>query len=268
MPELPDVERFRRYLEATALHQRIVHLHVPGPELLVDTSPQGLGRTLGGAEFSSATRHGKYLFALTDTGKCLVLHFGMTGELAYSGRERPLPDYTQLEIDFEGDNRLAYIAPRKLGRIAVVNSPDEWISSRELGPDALEISEEAFLEQSSRSRSKVKSWLMDQHRLAGIGNYYSDEILFQSHLHPCASMGDLRESERRVLYQNMRRVLQLAIDRDADPAALPRSFLLPHRIKGERCPRCGGTLQQLEVGGRTAYFCPACQPDVSAGGNG
>lgn len=260
MPELPDVECFRRYFDATALHQAIGHIHVPGPGLLVDTTPQGLGRALKGAEFQSTTRHGKYLFALTDRDKCLVLHFGMSGRLAYSASGGVPPQYTQLEIDLAAVNRLYYIAPRKLGSIALAASPEEWVARHELGPDALALAEADFLALADGSRGKVKPWLMDQKHLAGIGNYYSDEILFRSRLHPAFPLQELRESELRLLFENIQRVLQVAIDCKADPAALPRSFLLTHRIEGGHCPRCGARLRQVKVGGRTAYFCPACQP--------
>ncbi|MFI2810419.1 MULTISPECIES: Fpg/Nei family DNA glycosylase [Microbulbifer] len=260
MPELPDVETYRRYFDATALHQVIRQVRVPGPELLVETSPQGLGRALHGARFTQTERHGKYLFALLDSGSCLVLHFGMSGNLSYSKSVKSPPQYTQLEIDFDSNYRLAYRCPRKLGRIALTGSPDDWIRDRDLGPDALRISEEEFLGRSQKRHGQVKPWLMDQHQVAGIGNYYSDEILFQSRIHPARSLDDLDESNRKRVFRAMRTVLKQAIDCDAEPAALPQSYLLPHRHQDGQCPRCGRDLETQAVGGRTAWYCPGCQP--------
>lgn len=258
MPELPDVEQFRRYFNATALHQRIRRIHVPAPSLLVDTSPQGLGHALKGRTFVAAERHGKYLFAKLDSGKWLVLHFGMSGALHYS-KAGTRPKYTQLPIEFENGFELYYTAPRKLGRIALTESPRQWIDDRNLGQDALAIGEKAFVERAAQRRGSIKSWLMDQHSLAGIGNIYSDEILFQCRLHPQTPVGDLDDADIRGLYRALRRVLATAIERRAEPERLPDSYLLPHRHDGGRCPRCDTALEHTDTAGRTAWFCPRCQ---------
>ncbi|WP_237060539.1 Fpg/Nei family DNA glycosylase [Microbulbifer sediminum] len=260
MPELPDVEVYRRYFDSTALHQAIQHVRVPGPELLVDTTPQALGRALHGAAFRKTERHGKYLLAHLDSGKCLVLHFGMSGDLAYCQAGNRTPQYTQLEIDFANNSRLAYRCPRKLGHIALADSPNAWIRSHELGPDALRISEREFLRLSGSGHGRAKSWLMDQRQIAGIGNYYSDEILFQCLIHPASELAELNKSNRERIFNVMQRVLHKAIDCNADPEALPESYLLPHRGKDGHCPRCGGNLEQMTIGGRTAWYCPGCQP--------
>ncbi|WP_308367995.1 MULTISPECIES: DNA-formamidopyrimidine glycosylase family protein [unclassified Microbulbifer] len=260
MPELPDVENFRRYFNATSLHQRISRVHVEEPALLFETSPQGLGRALKRRDFQSTRRHGKYLFA--DTGeRWLVLHFGMSGSLHYSKKDAGRPKYTRLSIEFENDHQLAYTAPRKLGRIALADSPEEWIEARELGEDALDISEEQFLQKLSKRRGQVKSWLMDQHSLAGIGNIYSDEILFQTGLHPKHSLQDLDEEDRKQLYRTISSVLKTAIEKKAEPERMPDKFLLPHRKQGGHCPACGATLKSLSAAGRTAWYCPRCQAD-------
>ena len=115
MPELPDVETFRRYLGATALHRRIERIQVDEPTVLEAISPQTLGRRLDHRRFESTSRRGKYLFAALDAGGALVLHFGMTGHLEYRRRAEPRPDYTVLSILFEDDSALFYVAPRKLG---------------------------------------------------------------------------------------------------------------------------------------------------------
>jgi formamidopyrimidine-DNA glycosylase len=101
--------------------------------------------------------------------------------------------------------------------------------------------------------------LMDQRFLAGIGNIYSDERLFQSGIRPDVKVSDLPDARMNALYLAMRRVLRIAIAGQADPNRLPESWLLPHRYKGGKCPRCGGALEERRSSGRTAYFCPRCQ---------
>jgi formamidopyrimidine-DNA glycosylase len=259
MPELPDVETFRRYANATSLHQRIEHTRMESPELLKGTSPQGLGRALKGRTFASSRRHGKYLLLALDSGGWLVMHFGMSGELKYFQDRRDTPDYTRLLIRFGNGRLLAYIAPRKLGGISLVDTPQELIEGRDLGPDALELGEKEFIELAGRHHGGAKSWFMDQKNIAGIGNIYSDEILFQAGIHPKAVLGNMEEADLRRLYKKMRSVLRRAISAHADPERMPAGFLLPHRRQGGRCPKCGSTLAKSRTGARTAWYCPACQ---------
>ncbi|WP_193165233.1 Fpg/Nei family DNA glycosylase [Microbulbifer hainanensis] len=257
MPELPEVETCRRYFNATALHQKIARIHVHGAALLVDTSPQGLGRALKDHTFDSTCRHGKYLFAKLDSGNWLVLHFGMSGLLDY-GRSA-VPQYTQLAIEFNNDYRLAYVAPRKLGHIALTDSPKHWVEMKKLGPDALALSSDDFLRLAASRHGAVKPWLMDQHSIAGIGNLYSDEVLFQSRIHPRRAVADLSEAELKAIHRKLREALDTSVAVQADPDKLPKQFLLPHRHEGGHCPRCGSNLQNAKIGGRTSWFCPHCQ---------
>lgn len=260
MPELPDVEVYRRYLTATALHKRIDHVHVECPTLLSGTSPQGLGRVLKGKTFESARRHGKYLFIELNNGeRWLVMHFGMTGDLKYFQHEQDQPDFTQLLIAFRDGSFLAYSAPRKLGLIALTDRPPAFAAERELGPDALSFSEKAFVKLASQRRGGVKSWLMDQHTISGLGNVYSDEILFRAGIHPRRAVSDIDEAGLKRLYRSMRDVLKTAINAQADPDRMPSSFLLPHRDKGGHCPKCHAALAEVRAAGRSAWYCPRCQ---------
>ncbi len=155
-----------------------------GVSLLHGTSPQALGRALKRRQFVSTRRHGKYLFLAVDQEAWLVLHFGMTGELEYFGKHDGEPRYTQFLIDFDNGFRLAYIAPRKLGRIELTDSPENFVAGNDLGVDALDVTAKQFLTLAKTSRGGVKAWLMNQGTMAGIGNIYSDEILFQAGVHP------------------------------------------------------------------------------------
>ena len=260
MPELPDVEVYRRYLDATALHQPIDRVEVDGPRLLRDSSPHGLGRRLKGRSFDAGRRHGKYLFATLDGGDTLVLHFGMTGRLDYARKPDDPPPHTACLFVFTNGARLAYVASRKLGRIAVAESPAAFVDAQALGPDALAIERDAFVEAGRKRRGGVKSWLTDQQRIAGIGNVYADEILYHAGIHPQRSLPDLDDDELRTLHRVMREVLEAAIAAGADPERMPADFLLPHRRKGGSCPGCRSRIRKLSVSGRTSWYCPACQP--------
>lgn len=259
MPELPDVEVYRQYLQAKALHQPIEEVHVESPSILLETTAQGLGRALKHKSFHTINRHGKYLFLSIEDEKWLVIHFGMTGDIKYFHNVADTPNYTRLLINFENGYRLAYISPRKLGRIALTDSPQTWIEKRKLGPDALDLSEKQFIELTEQQRGGVKSWLMDQNNIAGIGNNYSDEILFQSGIHPKTSLSSLDTEALRKLYKTMRKVLIKAISIYADPERMPSDLLLPCREKGGHCPACDTPLKSVKAAGRTAWYCPYCQ---------
>lgn len=259
MPELPDVELYRQCLDATALHQRIARIHVGSPRILAETTPQGLGRILKGAMFEATARHGKYLFAALDRSGWLLLHFGMTGRLEHLEQQQNAPDYTQCLVTFTNGFGLAYVARRKLGRIGVVASPQSFCRDHDIGPDALELRAERFIELASNRRGNVKAWLMDQGAIAGIGNVYSDEILFQAGIHPRRTLSHMDNEQLKRLHEALRLTLNAAIEANADPAQMPASFLLPHREDGGHCPRCRTAVASVQVAGRTAWYCPRCQ---------
>jgi len=259
MPELPDVETFRRYVEATSLDQPIVQVHIAEPALLQDVSPRSLRRTLVPHRFVTTRRHGKHLLVRLDNGAWLALHFGMSGELACFRSEQKTPPYSRVILDFDKGNHLAYVSPRKLGHISLARDPQEFIARKRLGPDALALDRRTFRELARDSRGSVKAWLMNQEAIAGIGNIYSDEILFQARLQPKRALDSLSDADLGRLFNSLRKVLTTAIAAKADPAAMPRGFLLPRREKGGRCPHCGMLLGTMRAGGRTCYFCTRCQ---------
>lgn len=261
MPELPDVELFRRYFEATSLQQPIEHVHVETPAMLEDTSPQGLGRALKGHRFVETRRHGKYLFAEIDSGSWLALHFGMTGYLNYAENSKDAPEHTALRIDFGNGARLAYVSKRKLGRIRMLDDLQNYIERRGLGPDVASLNESQFRKLLHTHRGMVKSLLMNQRIIAGLGNVYTDEVLYHAGIHPKARLDDLSEEQIGKLHRAIGKVIETAIDARADPSCMPDSWLLPHREEGKSCPRCGGKIKSIHAAGRTAYYCPNCQPE-------
>lgn len=266
MPELPDVETMRRYLETTALHQAIEDVEVHAAGLIPsDEAPQRkatrMEETLEGHSFTSTRRHGKYLFvALDDADECgfMVLHFGMTGGVTYFEAMDQEPEYDRVLFHFANGHHLAYHAMRKLGRVEVIDDVEGFIEQKGLGPDVLdaEFSLAAFEAIVDGRRAMVKAILMDQGTMAGIGNVYSDEILFQAGIHPRTKINALDGEALEELFHEMKDVLQEAISCEARPEEFPRDFLGPHRHPGGSCPICGAELERVKVSSRTAYYCP------------
>jgi formamidopyrimidine-DNA glycosylase len=259
VPELPDVEVLKQYLDATSLHQDIKAVEVRDSRILEDISGERLKTGFKGHSFDSTRRHGKYLFAELSDSCWLVLHFGMSGDLKYFKSMEKDPEYDQLLISFSNGYHLAYNAPRKLGLVALIEDMDAFVEKKELGPDAMSLDVTGFQKALSDRRGMVKSTLMNQQIIAGIGNVYSDEILFQARLHPRLGIDELDGETLEQLFNTMREVLQTAIDRRARPDQFPGTYLTRHRNEGERCPKCGGEIERLPVSGRTAYYCPSCQ---------
>lgn len=213
-------------------------------------------RKLKGQSFSEVRRHGKHLFA--NAGKTwLHLHFGMSGDLSYYRDGEPEPRFARVVFAFDNGARLAFEDMRLFGLVDLVASPDQFIEQAGLGPDpnADSFSFRVFAGLLEKRRGAVKSLLMSQEIVAGLGNLYVDETLFQSGVHPRRAVDELNDAERRALYTTMRRILRDAIARHVRGADWPARYLTMHREEGARCPRCGGTIRRATVFGRTTYFC-------------
>jgi len=263
MPELPDVETFKRYLDATSLHQPIKGVNVRSAYVLKGVSERELGRQLKGRSLERSCRHGKHLFVRTDGDLWLRLHFGMTGSLEYLKDQRQAPKDTRVLFGFANHSRLAFRDQRKFGEIGLLKDVDEFLRKRALGPDALDINLSQFKGMFKKHRAAVKTILLNQKLIAGIGNIYADEILFRARIHPATQASALKKKTVTELLRATRHILKEAIDAQADADLMPRSWLLPHRGKGGKCPRCGRLLKSSRIGGRTAWFCAYCQKRAS-----
>ena len=260
MPELPDVEVFRTYMDATALHQTVERTEVrEGGELLEDVSPTTFRRHVTGNAFRSSRRHGKLLFAELDSGENVVFHFGMTGFLDYYSDPDDAPDHARVLFHFSDGRRLAYDCQRKFGYVGLTEDRERYLEAKELGPDALRLDSEGFLERLGGRRGRVKPALMNQSALAGVGNVYSDEALYQTGIHPETPVRELSEDELGDLHGTLAHVLRTAIEVRVED--FPSDWLLTRREEGAPCPRCDGEIHRTEVSGRSAYFCPSCQPE-------
>jgi formamidopyrimidine-DNA glycosylase len=262
MPELPDVEVYKQYFNSTALHQTIKRVEVRNSKVLGDISAERLQAQLKGQEFQSTNRRGKYLGVETTNDRWLVLHFGMTGSLKYFKNPDQMPPHPRVLVDFDNGFHLAYDSQRMIGCVELVEDWGDFVKAQNLGVDPLDsdFNYSTFKQLLEGKSSYIKSALMSQDILAGLGNVYSDEILFQAGIHPKTKTDSLDGETLKAVFKSIQKVLQEAIASQADPQQFPNSYLLPHRHKGGDCPHCGEALQIIKVSGRTTYYCPNRQP--------
>lgn len=257
MPELPEIALFKKYVDATSLHKKIASLSFPDTSLL-QSSKSDFEEALKEEEFKKTSRIGKYLFLQTTGNLVLVLHFGMTGELEYYKNQDP-PKYAKLIFHFDNGYQLAYSCKRKLGKLYLTESIEDFKDDHSLGKDALDLEEMEFLELLDQKSGSIKGALTDQHLIAGIGNVYSDEMLYQCKIHPKTKVEKLSDSEKKELYRQMKKVLETAIENEGERSEFPSDYLISHRKEGEKCPKCSGKIEKIKVSGRSTYFCPKCQ---------
>lgn len=259
MPELPEVEAYRRDVVANGLGRKIVCVDLRLPDMLEDGSARNLESALRGREFADVRRHGKILFLRAGDGPWVVLRFGMTGALVFRGAGEKLPEHARLVITFADGGRLCFDNQRKLGRIGLTDDIGRYLTGNAVGPDALSLDRDAFAGIVGGTRGAVKPALMDQSKLTGLGNVYSDEVLFRAGIDPGTKGNALPEDALSALHAAMICVLETAADRLAQGRDLPDDWLASHRRAGETCPRCGTGLVARKISGRRAWVCPACQ---------
>ncbi|MDP9192184.1 MAG: DNA-formamidopyrimidine glycosylase [Acidobacteriota bacterium] len=258
MPELPEVETFARYFARHALEQKIVRVDVRDERILGEIRADAFARRLKGTRFTSVRRHGKHLFAATSAKDLwLHLHFGMSGDLAYYRERAQEPRFARIVFGFAGGGRLAFEDMRLFGVADLVSSPDAWIADRGLGPDPLDaaFTFARFAALLERRRGAIKSLLMSQEIIAGLGNLWVDETLYVASIHPRRAVDRLTKEEQRSIFNAMRRLLRDVIARHERGRDLPQSWLYHNREIETPCPRCGGAIRRSVVFGRTTYFC-------------
>jgi len=257
MPELPEVETFKRYLDKTSLNQVIKLLKVIDNRVL-DVNESDLKKLVINDHFHSSIRHGKYVLIKLEKGY-LIMHFGMTGDLEYYDNKEEEPSYSKVIFHFNNGYNLSYTSRRMFGRLYIAESIEDFIERKKLGPDAFKMSFQEFKKSLYRRTAILKNALLNQSFVAGIGNIYSDEIMFRTKLHPKAKIDTLNESKVKELFTNIKDVLQFGIKNEGDLSSYPDSFLIPHRKKDEQCPICKKEILSIDLSGRRGYYCPNCQ---------
>ena len=258
MPELPDVEGFRRVLAEHGQGHRVERVQVLDEGVLRDVSSRTLGRALKGRRFAEPGRLGKWLIARTD-GPTVLLHFGMTGNLAWhpASEERHRHDRVVFQLD---DGELRYRDMRKLQglRLAHDDAEVDRLLADE-GPDALALRRREFTDLLDGSRRQLKALLMDQSAVAGLGNETVDEILWRARLHPSRRAGGLTAEETKELYSQLRKVLRDSVRAGHVPTG-PSWLNGVRDAEGAPCPRCGTPLSKQRRARRSTVLCPRCQP--------
>ena len=246
----------RRVLATHGTGRRIDAVITTDPAILRNTTPETIDAALRHERFEEPGRLGKWLIGWT-SGPVALFHFGMTGDLIPAddphGRHRH--DRTIFELD-RGEIR--YRNMRKLGGLWLAHDraeAEQLLSG--LGPDALILDRERFVQLLRARRRRVKAVLMDQAVLSGVGNLVADEVLWHARIAPGTPVPALDDGDLARLHRTLRRVLGLWVDRHG---RLPRGWLIHARGTDGVCPRCGSELERSVVGGRTTYHCPVCQP--------
>ncbi|OBJ07239.1 formamidopyrimidine-DNA glycosylase [Mycobacterium sp. 1482292.6] len=261
MPELPDVEGFRRQLAAALPGRRIRHVQVHDPGVVRNVTAKALAGRLTGHRFADPRRHGKWLVLPTD-GSTLLIHSGMTGRPYYAADGAAHDPYERLTVALD-EGELRYADLRKLRGVWLADDPDDIAHvTGPQGPDALGLRlrefRDALAARSARSR-QLKPTLMDQSVIAGLGNLLADEICWRARLRPTLPIRELDDDDVQGLHGAMTRVLRTAVRHGRVPG-LPRWLTGVRDEPDPHCPRCGTRLERDRVGGRTTLWCPRCQP--------
>ena len=279
MPELPEVETLRRDLEREVVGKRVKQVEVTGMRSIRrHPNKKHFAGKLAGHKITGIDRRGKYLLLALDGGDILVAHLGMSGQLLRAkGGAREKPDkHTHVVITFTQGGQLRFVDPRTFGEL-FLTTPDELEDQvpelAHLGFDPVDdmMSWTRFGEMLTARKTKLKALLMDQKFVAGLGNIYSDEILFAAGLRYDRPSESLSSQEVRRLYRAMVETLQDAIKHRGSSLADEQyrdlfgkmgDFQSMHKVydrEGQACRRCRSVITRVKINGRSSFLCPQCQ---------
>ena len=273
MPELPEVETLKRSLEAALIGQRIQAIQIKRADLIKRPDAESFARTLSGKQIVALGRRGKFLLIHIEDGAKLVVHLRMTGRLVCSDPEQPELPHTHLCFELENGRVLRYSDTRRFGCLWLVapGEEDDFTGLAKLGREPLDaaFSGDYLWESLAKRRIKVKQGLLDQSVIAGLGNIYVDEALYQAGVRPDRLCTDISTEEWQSLAEAIPPILNSSIQhrgtsfsdyldgegKKGDNLA----FLKAYQREGQPCERCGTLLEKIRVGGRGSCFCPKCQ---------
>jgi formamidopyrimidine-DNA glycosylase len=261
MPELPDIEIYRRYLDSTALYHVIEEVVVEDERIIKDIDPADFAASLTQKELTGVHRHGKYLFISLDAPNTLMFHLGMSGKFSYRSNAEEPPEYEKVAFILSNDYRLSFMNKRMLGQVRLIEDRQAYLEENEIGPDALsdEMDWSYFSDKMDGKRGMVKSALMNQQIISGVGNEFSDEILFQLNWFPKIKVNQLDKNDLEALFEMTKKTLRQGVNSNMEYKLMPGDFLIPHRNNDRICPRCETELERIKVSGRNSTYCPSCQ---------
>lgn len=269
MPELPEVETIKNEISGKVIGKHIKEVVLLWDGIVKKPSPAEFVSKLTGRKIRDLNRRGKYLLFGLNFADTLIMHLKMSGSLLLNS-DSTVPLYTRAFLKLEDGTNIYFRDPRKFGRMWLVEDIDEVVGS--LGPDAMSrnLTAKRLGELLANRKAPIKALLCDQTLLAGIGNLYADEALFEAKIHPLRSGSSLTPNEVDRLYKAIREVLLSGIKNkgasivnyylpDGTKGTAHSEFRIAHR-KGQTCYVCGTPVERIVVRGRGTYFCPKCQP--------
>ncbi len=272
MPELPEVETIRRQLAPHLDGRTILEARILDPRWTRPESPAAVEAELRGALVERVSRAGKYLVWALSGERYLLMHLRMTGTLLFDPVASP--PHTRVLFDLDDGHRLVYVDPRRFGTGHLVfgeDARDEYLSARiGIEPLTTEFTAEHLRELGRSRTAPIKAFVLDQRRIAGVGNIYADEALFRAGIHPLRPAGRLTAGDWARLRDGIEEALSAGIEAkgasiddfrhlDGARGSFQDRFLV-HRRAGEPCPECGRPIRKIVVGGRGTYVCEHCQP--------
>lgn len=273
MPELPEVETIRRVIEPQIRGLAIEQISVRRPEVIARPAPEEFCSRLEGQIFDSAVRRGKFLIFLFENGDRLILHLRMTGCLLLTPEDYPEEKHTHLVFRLNGGRELRFSDTRRFGRLWLLQKEeaDTYSGIEKLGKEPLapDFTASYLSDRLGKRRKTIKECLMDQSVIAGIGNIYSDEILFAAGIYPARPASSLTTEEWERLAQAVPERLSFFIKtNEVTPEEYLETkgqdyrntlFLQVYGHEGEPCPNCKESLCRIVLSGRSSVFCPKCQ---------
>jgi len=272
VPELPEVETVRARLEPALVGRRLEHVEILDSRLTRPFDPAGVAAELEGERVVAIDRRGKYLLVRFESGRVLVIHLRMTGNLLHGGGAVSADPHRRAVVRLDDGSDVIYRDVRRFGTWLLVepHELEPYLGDR-VGrePLAPSFTTKRLTETLARRRTPVKAALLDQRRLAGIGNIYADEALWRAHIHPQRPAGELGPDELKALHRGIRSALKAGIERQG---ATLRDYRTPdggfgtmqdefkvYGRGGEPCDRCGTPIEKIRAAGRGTWYCPACQ---------
>jgi formamidopyrimidine-DNA glycosylase len=268
MPELPEVESVAiavRSSEPPVIGSRIASVELNWPGVVDGLPAEDFALIITGRVLSSVSRHGKYLFFCLDKEDApvyMAMHLRMTGICYINSSAEPPRKHNRLSLHLENGMAVRFDDPRKFGRVWLVNNTASVISG--LGPDALSVVHDDFVERIRHGSRQLKPLLLDQSFVAGIGNIYADESLFLAGLNPLQKSSLLGDDQVEALYSSVKTVLEEAVKNSgANIDGVFKAGNYQVRVygrEGKPCVRCGDEIVKIRVGQRGTHYCPSCQP--------